>query len=69
MIAAALPVLSIATPRPSPMRILLATHFLYPNIGGLETVARVLADEFTALGHKVVVVTQSPRPDSDRLDR
>ena len=68
MIAAALPVLSIATPRPSPMRILLATHFFYPNIGGLETVARVLADEFTALGHYVVVVTQSARPGGQGQD-
>ncbi len=51
------------------MRILLATHFFYPNIGGLETVARVLADEFTALGHQVVVVTQSPRPDGEALDK
>lgn len=51
------------------MRILLATHFFFPNIGGLETVARVLADEFTALGHKVVVVTQSPRPGGEALDK
>ncbi len=36
--------------RYAPMHILLATHFFYPDIGGLETVARVLADEFTALG-------------------
>lgn len=51
------------------MRILLATHFFSPNIGGLETVARVLADEFTALGHQVVVVTQSPRPGGALLDK
>ena len=54
--------------RPGPMRILMATHFFFPNIGGLETVARVLADEFTALGHKVVVVTQSPRPGGEARD-
>ncbi|MBE7212610.1 MAG: glycosyltransferase family 4 protein [Gluconacetobacter diazotrophicus] len=51
------------------MRILLATHFFFPNIGGLETVARVLADQFTALGHQVIVMTQSPRPDGEALDR
>ncbi len=51
------------------MRILLATHLFFPNIGGLETVARVLADEFTALGHQVVVVTQSPRPGGEALDK
>ena len=51
------------------MRILLATHFFYPNIGGLETVARVLADQFTAQGHEVTVVTQSPRPGGEALDK
>ncbi len=58
-----------AVTRAGSMRILLATHFFYPNIGGLETVARVLADEFTALGHEVVVVTQSPRPGGEGLDQ
>ena len=58
-----------AAARTNPMRILLATHFFYPNIGGLETVARVLADQFTALGHEVVVTTQSTRPDGEALDR
>ncbi len=58
-----------AATRSSPMRILLATHFFYPNIGGLETVARVLANQFTALGHEVVVVTQSARPGGESLDK
>ena len=58
-----------AAARPGSMRILLATHFFYPNIGGLETVARVLADQFTAAGHEVVVLTQSPRPGGEALDR
>ena len=59
----------VAAIRPGSMRILLATHFFFPNIGGLETVARVLADQFTAQGHEVVVVTQSPRPGGEPLDR
>ncbi len=58
-----------AVTRAGSMRILLATHFFYPNIGGLETVARVLADEFTALGHEVVVVTQSPPAGREGLDQ
>lgn len=44
------------------MKILLLTHAFYPQIGGLETVARVLADEFTARGHEVRVVTHSSAP-------
>ena len=43
----------------TPLKILLATHFFYPNIGGLETVARVLAEEFLARGHEVRLVTGS----------
>ena len=46
-------------PAPHPLKILLATHFFYPNIGGLETVARVLAEEFLTLGHAVRLVTTS----------
>jgi glycogen(starch) synthase len=45
------------------MKILLATHAFYPSIGGLETVARVLADEFLRRGHPVKIVTQTPAPD------
>lgn len=41
------------------MKILVASHVFYPDIGGLETVSRVLAEEFAALGHEVRVVTQS----------
>lgn len=42
------------------MKILLLTHAFYPHIGGLETVARILAEEFLALGHEVRLVTPSP---------
>ncbi len=42
------------------MKILLLTHAFYPSIGGLETVARVLAEEFLALGHQVRLVTSTP---------
>lgn len=54
------------------MRILLATHAFHPQVGGLETVARVLADEFAAAGHEVTVVTRSQTGNSgitlDTLD-
>ena len=45
--------------RKKPLKILLSTHYFYPNIGGLETVARVLAEQFLALGHEVRLATGS----------
>ena len=49
------------------MKILLLTHAFHPHIGGLETVARLLAEQFAARGHKVRVVTPTPAatPDDD----
>ena len=41
------------------MRILVATHRFYPHVGGLETVARVLTEEFVSLGHEVILLTDS----------
>ena len=42
------------------MKILFSSHAFYPNIGGLESVGLLLAHEFAAAGHEVVVVTQTP---------
>lgn len=42
------------------MKILLASHFFHPAVGGLETVGRVLAEQFASRGHEVRVVTTSP---------
>jgi glycosyltransferase involved in cell wall biosynthesis len=42
------------------MRILLCSYAFAPSIGGLETVSLILAREFFALGHRVIVVTCSP---------
>ncbi len=44
------------------MKILLATHAFYPSIGGLETVARILAEEFVRQGHEVKLIAQTPQP-------
>ena len=41
------------------MKILLATHAFHPDIGGLETVSRILAEQFVARGHEVRVVTRT----------
>jgi glycosyltransferase involved in cell wall biosynthesis len=41
------------------MNILLSSYAFDPSIGGLETVSRTLATEFTRRGHQVKVVTQT----------
>jgi glycogen(starch) synthase len=41
------------------MKILLASHYFHPAVGGLETVARILAEQFIARGHEVRVITTS----------
>ena len=48
------------------MKILVATYRFYPDVGGLETVARVLADEFLNLGHEVILITDTAAtPETD----
>ena len=47
------------------MKILISACAFFPNIGGIETTARVLAEEFTRAGHQIIVVTQTP---SERAD-
>lgn len=42
------------------MKILISSHAFAPSIGGIETVSRLLADEFVQLGNEVMVVTQTP---------
>ena len=42
------------------MKILLASHRFFPDIGGIETMSDLLARQFMAAGHRVVVTTQTP---------
>lgn len=42
------------------MKILISSHAFAPSIGGIETVSRLLAQEFRHLGHEIAIVTQSP---------
>jgi glycogen synthase len=44
------------------MNILLTTHRFYPDVGGTETQAELMAEEFAKAGHKTVVVTQTIGP-------
>jgi len=41
------------------LKILLSSHAFAPSIGGIETVSALLAEEFSQLGHRVTVVTQT----------
>ena len=41
------------------MKILLGSHHFFPSVGGIETVTKLLAREFVALGHEVRVITQT----------
>jgi len=47
------------------LRILLASHVFPPSIGGIETVSRLLAEQWNRMGHEVTVATTtaSPAPD------
>lgn len=42
------------------MKIVIYSSVFYPSTGGMETVAEVLANEFSQLGHEVSVVTKTP---------
>jgi glycogen(starch) synthase len=42
------------------MRILLCSHWFFPSFGGVETVSKILADEFSRAGQEVSVVTNTP---------
>lgn len=42
------------------MKLLVSSHAFAPSYGGLETVSRLLAQEFCRLGHEVRLITQTP---------
>ena len=44
------------------MKILVSSHRFAPDIGGIETVGRLLCQEFIAAGHEVCVLTETPSP-------
>jgi len=52
---------------PHQWRILISSQGFYPRIGGIETVTRILAEEFTELGHQVTVVTLDQASEPDRF--
>ena len=48
------------------VKILFSSHTFFPNVGGVETVSVLLADEFSALGHDVTVITETPAAGLDQ---
>lgn len=46
------------------LKILFCSHAFHPSVGGIETVSRILAEEFTKSGAAVTVVTETPGTDS-----
>ena len=47
------------------MRILFSSYAFRPSVGGIETVAEILAEEFAALGHEVRLITETRGEESD----
>jgi glycogen(starch) synthase len=45
------------------MNILLCSYWFAPNFGGVETVSKILAEEWTSRGHTVTVVTETAASD------
>jgi glycogen synthase len=45
------------------MRILICSRWFFPSFGGVETVSKILAEEFARVGAEVSVVTNTPGPD------
>lgn len=48
------------------MKILLCSVPFRPSVGGIEAVSAILAEHFHALGHEVVLITQTPSAEPDR---
>ncbi len=51
------------------MKILLWSYSFHPYVGGIETMTDILATQFSALGHRVTVVTMSLDPDAQPVAR
>lgn len=51
------------------MKILFVLENYYPNIGGVETLFKTLAEQLVSLGHKVTIITTLPNQDSPRYEK
>jgi glycogen(starch) synthase len=50
------------------MKILLCSYWFFPSFGGVETVSKILAEEFTKAGASVTVVTDTPAGTEEPID-
>lgn len=50
------------------MKILACSYCFAPSVGGIETVTQLLANEWTDMGHEVVVLTQTPAQTENASD-
>ena len=46
------------------MKILFSSYLFHPSVGGIETVSRILAEQFAGAGHEVEVITETPDGES-----
>jgi glycogen(starch) synthase len=49
------------------VKILLVSYSFWPTVGGIETVSRLLADQWHKVGHQVIVVTQTPAGNAEEF--
>jgi glycogen(starch) synthase len=49
------------------MKILFSSYAFRPGVGGIETVAEILADEFASAGHEVELITETAGEDPEPL--
>src|ERR1700730_14818285 len=42
------------------MKILFSSYAFQPSVGGIESVSKVLAENFSAVGHDVHLITETP---------
>ncbi|MEO1389781.1 MAG: glycosyltransferase family 4 protein [Cyanobacteria bacterium J06634_6] len=51
-----------------PMKILLYSSVFFPSVGGIETITATLASNIISLGHKCIVVTETPIQKEQKFD-
>jgi glycogen synthase len=49
------------------LKILISSHAFAPSVGGIETVSALLAEEFSKLGHVVMIVTQTAAENEEQF--
>ena len=50
------------------MKILLFSHFFAPSVGGIETVSRILAGQWSRMGHEVIVATNTAAAEPEAFE-